>query len=92
MNIQEFKQGDFITRVEPIEKDSFTPMSWSMTQTNKDYTFIGEKLEFKGVINGLIHCIFYNSNEGIEPRHVTFVACRDMDGWEMYQEFDIDNI
>ena len=91
MNITEFKKGDILTRIEPTEKENFMSLGWTST-TSKDFSSIGDKLEFKGIKNGLIICLFHNDHEGIKPRHVTFIVARDSDGWDLYEEYDINTL
>lgn len=63
MKITEFKKGDRITRIEPIEmvvSDGIgIGFGFGGTRTEKDYHLVGKEVIFIGVANGLV---YYNLN------------------------------
>jgi hypothetical protein len=79
MNINSFKEGDEITRVEPMVYKSSPVGVFGTTQEHKDGSFIGKKFKFVGIANGQIVLL------NIENRDVVRLdVFRSDEGWEKY--------
>jgi hypothetical protein len=74
-NIRQFKRGDYIVRVIPSETG--------------DRSYIGEKMQFLGVANGVIHLQAFDSIlKGRKKLELDWWS----DGWDYYKEvYDIED-
>jgi len=71
MHINQFKQGDIITRVEK-------------SQTG-DRSYIGDKLLFVEIVNGTIRCMQMTKNDTFKGRIIDVPLCDWSEGWEKFQ-------
>jgi len=72
MHINQFKQGDIITRVEPCSEI-------------KDRSYIGDKLLFVEIVNGTIRCMQMTKNDTFKGRIIDVPLCDWSEGWEKFQ-------
>ena len=88
MNITEFKQDDIICRVEPISESVSLFNMFTFQSETKDYndSYLGEKMTFIGIANGLIYLKKFYSEEIKTPENLmTALELKKwFSGWNFY--------
>lgn len=88
-NINEFEQGDIITRVKPaiLGTNDFAPLEPNeegvlVQQLTKDFSYRGERLKFLGIANNLIYC--ENLDGFFDDNTIDLDIERWSDGWDIW--------
>ncbi len=85
MNITQFKIGEAIVRTERAKEKTIGDIMDMSTQTVRDGSFIGERMIFKGMANGVIYVEHADESEPIFFGKTTKLRPDDWsEGWEVW--------
>ena len=80
--LTEFKKGDVITKIEPRKYMANSMSFIGSSYEDIDTSYIGEKIIFKGIANGMAYVTCFDYDGKKEERSIKI--CLYEDGWDYY--------